>query len=302
MQVINTISHVPKNNNNVPQQRSDQAPPQMLPSLTGSLTSQKWNEEVPHKRCKRRHLLFLLLNNMPKRLIFSDDARRINLFAQPLSVIMLLVSFVLSTFVQNDKVGAQTLYPTKNPITGKMTVKFIRGGVPQEEVVDVDGIWVVLFPQWNGRSTVNGKRRITNMDTSVTFPCGVSGITANEVNAYWDTYYNGAIRIGNPTWNCNCHGHSTGLGYWVQFTGYQEVTRFDWVMCLDMDEVSAGCSHYCGNDHSVKITSVRPADSLYPYRVVVETTEKMAYAGTYRSTYLLPGGTSIDHFMTYKPL
>jgi hypothetical protein len=61
-----------------------------------------------------------------------------------------------------------------------------------------------------------------------------------------------------------------------------------------MDDVASGCSHIDSTqaDHSIKVTGVAPA-SENMYRVVSETTEKMAYAGTYRSIYLLPGGAAL---------
>jgi hypothetical protein len=167
--------------------------------------------------------------------------------------------------------------------------------------------WLPAFSGWNGRYTSAG-HKIENLDAPSDFPftittilpgsstLSVLDITSAKVNAYWDEYYAGATRIAAPTFACNCHGFSTDIGYWVQDIGI--VWQDDWNPCTTIDDVVTECSHGASN-HSIKITAVAPANENQVRRVW-ETIEKMAYAGTYKSTYALPGGIGIGATSTYK--
>ena len=241
-----------------------------------------------------------------------------------------IVAVALLTFAM---LYADSIVLGQNPVTGRQAVQFIRNGVEHEATVDVPGVWVASGQPWNGKFTKNGpsaihpasgqmeKPRITNINTSLTFfddpnhkcvdpnnpnyqcdpsdpakPCCIKFITAAEVNAYWDARYVGATRIGGPTWSENCHGHSTGLGYWINDFGV--VCQYDWVQCTNGNEVTAGCLRGDAG-HSIKISGVQLADENY-VRVVSETTEKMGEAGTYKYTYFLPGGAPLYPASTYR--
>jgi hypothetical protein len=123
-------------------------------------------------------------------------------------------------------------------------------------------------------------------------------ITADMVNDFWDDYFDGAERVGEPTWALNCHGYSTGLGYWVQRSGYATVLKYDWQKCASMNDVDADCTYWKSSDHSVRIDDVETVAESY--RTVTKTSEKMAYAGTYEKVYLLPGGATINAGEVYK--
>gem|GEM_PF-3008033 len=199
----------------------------------------------------------------------------------------------------------------QNPVIGDRIVSFVRGGTPLQETVEVPGVWVPALQPWNGKFTVNGptavhpvsgqmeKPRIENVDTNLTFPIDPGGlnITAAEVNAYWDVVFASATRIGGPSWSQNCHGHSTGLGYWINGNGFSIVRQHDWVVCANGADVVTGCLR--GNSgHTIRISGIQDYEFV---RVVSETTEKMAYAGTYRYRFFLPGGGPLLPGSTYRP-
>ena len=125
------------------------------------------------------------------------------------------------------------------------------------------------------------------------------------VNAYWDIYFgvNGltVTRVSGPTWAMNCYGYATGLDYWVQGpvcdnngpvpgSGINVVLRYDWEQCQTTSDIQVGNVSTEGSDHAIRIDG---AVDYSPYRVISETSEKMAYAGVYKKLYYLPGGANI---------
>lgn len=227
-----------------------------------------------------------------------------------------LVLFAFVVLLAAETAWGQTT-PT-NPVTGKFEVHFIRNGVKGSEKINVPGLWVPLYQPWNGKFTVNGptklhpasgqmeKPRIPNATVNLTFhgspghhcgpgTCPMKNITAAEINAYWDARNVGSTRIEEPTWSMNCHGHSTGLGYWVN--NLLVVTSCDWESCETDDKVTAGCLLDMGA-HSVKITEVTPINENR--KVVTETTEKEGEAGIYKTRYSLSDGLPLYPKLTYK--
>ena len=212
--------------------------------------------------------------------------------------------FVLAFLLPGSIAWGQN--PTLNPVIGKIDVWFVRNGVECSVKVDVPGTWDPNpnIPNWNGKFTVNGptgiitasgqmeKPRIGNVNTSLTFPITQNGwnITAAEVNASWDDYYcvglpGGAQRIGEPTWEYNCHGHSTDLGYWVN--GIGNVIYYDWRPALPGEDIKGGLFHQGSWNHSIKITDTwtMQFENSPAIQMITETTEKMAYAGKYKYTF-----------------
>jgi len=154
---------------------------------------------------------------------------------------------------------------------------------------------------WNNRNTQNGNKKIENSVMTVSFPIAVPGgssITSAKINACWDDYYSGATRIGEPSWDMNCHGYSTGLGYWVEGPGYSTVLDNDWKECASKFEIEAGCSRSEGGDHSIRVDEVVLYE--YTHNAVSKTSEKMAYAGTYEKWYMLPAGANFGGSGTYR--
>ena len=188
-----------------------------------------------------------------------------------------------------------------NPVGAMKVVNFIRNGVEmQATIVIPNALWNPSYQGWNGRFSSSGTR-IANLSTNLAFPIdpGGANITAAEVNAYWDSKRSGATRIGEPTWSMNCHGFATGLGYWIQEDGWNALKNAgDWIKCTSKADVSVGCVQSKGSDHTIKITGVVDYEIA---KVVSETEEKEAYAGTYRYTYYLPGGAPLYYNSTYKP-
>jgi hypothetical protein len=132
-------------------------------------------------------------------------------------------------------VQSSLLAQVSNPYVDQTTIAISVNGVNYGAVVLVDGCWTPANNNWNGRFTQAGNK-IANVNTTLTFPITIGGqiITAAHVNAYWDTQFPSASRIGEPTWSFNCYGHSTGLGYWVQKPGYSVVLNDDWQECTSM--------------------------------------------------------------------
>jgi hypothetical protein len=200
-------------------------------------------------------------------------------------------------------VQSSLLAQASNPYVGSMLVCFSENGTDYGIVVPVDGCWKPANDNWNGRFTKVGNK-IENVNTTLTFPINIDNttITAAKVNAYWDTQFPDASRIGGPTWSFNCYGHSTGLGYWVQKPGYSVVLNDDWQECTSMSDVVEGCTRELGEDHSIKISAVTSLESEYMAIMVSRTTEKQAYAGTYEKVYALPpGAEDIGYSGTYRP-
>ncbi|MDR1382881.1 MAG: hypothetical protein LBJ67_03395 [Planctomycetaceae bacterium] len=214
--------------------------------------------------------------------------------SKQLKCCLLFIGISLSVLAQEYLANAQQM---QNPRSGHMTVAFKRNGVNDSESIQVNGIWMPNLDPWNGKFTTHGNHRIGNIVPNLTFPLGTKQITADEVNAYWDEQYSGAIRIGEPSWDQNCYGHATGLGYWVN--GIDVVLENDWEECATINDVTKGCIRPVGDVHAIKITAVEPVSENY-YRVVKETTEKIHYAGIYKKTYALPGGANIGASGTYK--
>jgi len=205
-----------------------------------------------------------------------------------------------------------------NPTESIKYVRFIRdGNVRVARVVIPNSLWLAEREPWNGRYTVHGIRcfftgqmvpqRIENAVINLTFSCGTStcgacgacdpnlhgtgDVTAAEINAYWDARMSGATRIGEPTWARNCHGHATGLGYWINERGMRMLLGLDWRRLTPIDnEVGVDYVRSPAGDHSERITGVYT--HVTGVTVITESTEKMAYAGTYRFVYLLPGGAA----------
>ena len=205
------------------------------------------------------------------------------IYPNPIKTAALVLIACAILFTENI-VGGQS-----NPVTGRRSVDFIRNGVHHQETIDVDGVWNPNYSGWNGKFASDGITKIANVDTSLTFPIDPisptnpngKNITAAEVNAFWDAHYYPADRIGEPTWDENCHGHSTGLGFWINDGLSALITVGDWVMCTSVNDVYEGCLYISGSvqDHTVKITGVEDY-GIGDIRVS-QTTEKMAYAGTY---------------------
>jgi len=206
----------------------------------------------------------------------------------------------------------------KNPVAGSMTVLFKENNGATGSYSASIPIWLAnpSYPEWNGRNTSKGNR-IENADTSgISFPMLCSNgsvITKAMVNAYWDNElitkntnpYIFVMRIDDPSWEMNCYGFATGLGYWIQSNGHDRLMADDWQSCDNMFAVNPGCVArwpLSTNDHAVRIDDLGwvadPMNPWNPYWAVTETTEKMAYAGVYKKVYSI--GCPMVSFGIYK--
>lgn len=224
----------------------------------------------------------------------------------------LMIGLVACVLFANSALAQQ-----QNPVPIAFEdVTFMENGLILIATVTFDDVhWVPGNTGWNGQKTSLGSE-IENVDTSgITFP--VTGInflgysftiTAAKVNDAWDDIYqvgtigyNTVTRISEPSWEMNCHGYSTGLGFWVQgHNGYTTVIGDDWEIPLangstSMSGVVAGCTMISPPgpyvNHSIRIDKVDLAIGLYT--IVTETSEKSGCSGIYKMVYGSPAGAGI---------
>jgi len=224
-----------------------------------------------------------------------------------------IIAFSVVALIAADMAQAQA----QNPWDGTFMVRYVRNGVMHiDEVTIPNWLWSSCHNPWNGRYTEHeclpftghiGRQRIENGDTDLTFPVGVNNITAAEVNAYWDFYFLGSPRIGEPTWEYNCHGHSTGLRYWIQPHGLLVLLSLDWIPCTSWNDETPRRMHVLSHfstghfrDHSVKITGLLQGGGIFGETIVTEVTEKVGPAGTYRHTYF-PNAAPVGLWGTFRP-
>ena len=221
--------------------------------------------------------------------------------------------FIVASVLFVGIVSAQQTNPVAVPATG---VSYKVGNGPSQFGLVILGKahWCpIQGTGWNGKNTQNGSKEIghlvINRNFSVTLdaPAG-QVVTADMVNAHWDGVYagKGATRIGGPSWDSNCHGHSTGRNFWIENTcsckGMDVLLGNDWKSITSMFELD-NCPHSRIHmetaDHSVRILDVTvTAEGTI---VVIQTSEKMGYAGTYLATYVLPKHAGIGTANTYIP-
>lgn len=196
-----------------------------------------------------------------------------------------------------------------NPGLAYFVVRGMRNGEPVDEKIYAN-VWLETLNGWNGKYT-SKQNKIENMEfletvngvsQTLTFPVGTKGITEAEVNAYWDDYFSSKSRVSGPSFAMNCYGYSTGLGYWVQNTGYSKAIRDDWKQCQTMTDVVSGCTTSDGIDHAVKITEVISYTGGYygNIRIITKTREKAGYSGVYEGVYYQPAGRGCGISSTYK--
>lgn len=138
-------------------------------------------------------------------------------------------------------------------------------------------------------------------------------VTKDMVNAYWDwhftyqrnnpygieIYHRIVRRLSDPTWSFNCHGYSSGLGYWIQ--DIWPIWADGWQSRLSPAEYAAGDAFPDGELHSGRIEEmIDPLLSSHEY-CIRKISEKEAYTGVYetQATSLLMGLPLLPIFVMY---
>jgi len=217
-----------------------------------------------------------------------------NINSNPFKTVAVALFAVAMLFAEGVALGQP------NPVTRTMRVDFVRNGVEDYEIVAVDGCWFPDYPNWNDKVASDGAK-IANIATSLSFPCGTKNITTGEVNDYEDAQNIGGGRIGEPTWSYNCHGHSTGLNYWINENLTTLIAAGDLIKATSIFDANDTCYRRLyrqpGGAHSIAILDTEP---IYGEEklMVREATEKDGYAGTYR--FLYPNCFEADWEHVYK--
>jgi len=100
-------------------------------------------------------------------------------------------------------------------------------------------------------------------------------ITAADVDRFWEcAIYSGYDKISGASLGMNCHGFSTGVGYWLN--DFQKLVDDDYTKYDRVGDLEAGAV-YGGDGHSIKIVEVYFTGE--PYKIV--THEKNRDSGVY---------------------
>ena len=147
---------------------------------------------------------------------------------------------------------------------------------------------------WNGKYTSTNNKRLSNGITSgISYSSKTYSVTEGpntytgtlasaDVDRYWDSCYVGYTKVSNASVAQNCHGYSTGVGYWLD--SFQTLVDNDYTKSIDSKNLASGVIK--GNDtHSIKISKVAVdlVNGEKEYSVI-ETIEKYRDSGVYKKT------------------
>jgi hypothetical protein len=195
----------------------------------------------------------------------------------------------------------QTRNPVASPLRLQATIMVTINGVSADRNVFVDVPCLHYessnYPNgtWNGKFTTFGypPQPLSNSDTSgLAYPLQglisslnmVVPVTADNGNAFWDAYYTprGFTRIGaEPDLTQNCHGYSTGVGYWLNDI-YTKL-GYDYQTCHFAEYLANDVVYNYGRDHSGKVDLVTAVTVAGATRYTVVTiSEKCRESAVYK--------------------
>jgi hypothetical protein len=153
---------------------------------------------------------------------------------------------------------------------------------------------------WNGKFSEEGNRLSNAESAGLTFPLpayefedesGVThsvSVTEADVNRYYEfemfTSAKGYTRISDASLVMNCHGYSTGLGYWMD--SFDTLMNDDYTASTTPSHLAVGAiKGYYG--HSIKITGISTTticveETVHTVYRVIETREKCHASGVYK--------------------
>ena len=145
---------------------------------------------------------------------------------------------------------------------------------------------------WTGYTTNKGSQlsHVRTGGLSYGFWRSVGGVmhqvTASDVDRFWEAaIYGGYDKISGASLSWNCHGHSTGVGYWLN--AFKTLVDDDWAKYDRVGDLTSGAI-YGDNGHSIRIDEVIITGTKYE----VETSEKYRDSGVYARKISPTGGAS----------
>jgi hypothetical protein len=147
---------------------------------------------------------------------------------------------------------------------------------------------------WNGKFTKKNNKPISNSVTgNLTFPLFTTVshngqvfpiiITSEEVDRYYDeekyTVAKGYTKISGTSLLMNCHGFSTGLGYWID--DFNVIALNDYTASTTPSDLADGVIRG-DNIHTIKITNItKSTTNCINTYTVIKTREKFRSSGVY---------------------
>jgi hypothetical protein len=186
-------------------------------------------------------------------------------------------------------INARVAVPGTNP------TEYVTRGFRQPYCYHYESAY---FPEgtWNGKFTKEDNEPISNSVTGdLTFPVlailhyngqrFLITITAADVDRYYDEekypVTGGYTKISGASMAMNCHGFSTGLGYWIN--DFDVIAQNDYRPSITPSALTLGSIK--GNDnnsHTIKIIGITKTtiNCVSTYRVI-KTREKFRASGIY---------------------
>lgn len=134
---------------------------------------------------------------------------------------------------------------------------------------------------WAGYTTSQGKElaHIRSGGLSYGFLRTIAGtihtVTASDVDSFWEyVIYGSYTKISGASLSKNCHGHSTGVGYWLN--DFQKLVDDDWTKYSSVGDLDSGAV-YGGDGHSIRMDEVDITGTEYE----ITTSEKYSDSGVY---------------------
>jgi hypothetical protein len=140
---------------------------------------------------------------------------------------------------------------------------------------------------WNGKYSGAGYP-LSNLETGgLSFPNSVvigtiGGLpqtipfSAANVDKFWKyAMYDGYTEISGADLSKNCHGYSTGVGYWLQAFG--RLMKDDYTKYNSIGDLAAGAVYGVNGGHSIKIDEADITGTQYE----ITTREKYRESGVY---------------------
>ena len=154
-----------------------------------------------------------------------------------------------------------------------------------------------MFGNWNGKIT-NAGTPLSNVETgglsypsSITVPSGgwvphTVNFSASNVDDFWEyAIYGGYGKTSGASLSQNCHGHSTGAGYWLD--DFKRLVDDDWTKYDRVGDLDSGAV-YGDDGHSIRIDDVAITGTTYE----ITTSEKYRDSGVY-TRKISPHGSGI---------
>ncbi|GHT42918.1 hypothetical protein FACS189443_6400 [Planctomycetales bacterium] len=196
--------------------------------------------------------------------------------------------FVVATLFTNSMAFGQN--PSWQPIGVYVRVGFLNpsGGmsyvnaqVSSESCFHYSPGTLAAGHSWAGYTTSSGTELAHIRSGGLTYGflriinSVIHNVTASDVDAFWEcAIFAGYDKISGASLSKNCHGHSTGVGYWLNDFG--KLMKDDYQKYRGIGDLYAGAV-YGNSGHSIKIVDVDITGTQY----AITTHEKYSDSGIY---------------------